>query len=225
MRRNQSISTARKGVRAGRKKRIRIPQPTYKALRVAQRKTVDVGRDDPPWFVMHRRGMRRLKIGENPLELRAVSRNKIRGTLPERIVYKRLIQLGFKDKIDFTFQTSMQGGRMELGGIVADFVFPYMRMVLQVQGPTHSSFLRMRKDQEQTLILSEMGFDVVEWTDVLIYDTYSFENAVRRVFGLLANWGSGGVYSEYSLDNWMYDVLKRSEAVLQQVSLFVGRFM
>ena len=50
---------------------------------------------------------------------------------------------------------------MEIGGIVADFLFPQRKIVIQVQGPFHNAVLREAKDEEQDADLSEMGFAVL----------------------------------------------------------------
>ncbi len=44
------------------------------------------------------------------------------GTEPERLCYNALIQIGLAPDLDFTFQTSLLGGRMDKGGLVVDFV-------------------------------------------------------------------------------------------------------
>lgn len=211
-RKNRPVSTSARGVRKGKQTRIRIPQPKYRPIRLRQHRFVEVKDPDPPWFILHRRGVRRLKIGEDPLEMRAVSKETVRGTLPERIVYKRLVTMGQKVNLDFTFQSSLAGGRWELGGIVADFMFPYLHLIIQVQGHTHAQYLRQRKDDEQKFVLSEMGYDVVELDEQLIYSEYEFENAIRRIFGWEANWGTG-YSSPYAPDNYLLDVLKRVEVI------------
>jgi hypothetical protein len=78
----------------------------------------------------------------------------------------------------FGMHNSLQGGRIDLGGIVADFLFPQLRIVINPMGPTHEEFMRMRKDDEQTLVLAEMGY-----TQYLIWE-----------------WE---VYDEARLDDWM----------------------
>jgi hypothetical protein len=83
--------------------------------------------------------------------------------------------------------SSMLGGRMMLGGIVADFVFPIKRIVIQVQGVTHRDFLRMRKDTEQVEILEDFGYDVFGIDDTTIYNAPLFEQTMQRIFDL---WGS-----------------------------------
>ena len=44
------------------------------------------------------------------------------GTLPELLVYNALIELGKVEGIDFTFQSSLLGGRQERGGLIIDFL-------------------------------------------------------------------------------------------------------
>jgi len=77
------------------------------------------------WFTLHKRGPRRSRVGEDPLEARAVPHDYIKGTLPERIVYYYLVNyMKFQAGVDFDFQSSMEGGRIELGGMVVDFLVP-----------------------------------------------------------------------------------------------------
>ena len=45
------------------------------------------------------------------------------GTEPERLCYNALIQLGKIPGTDFSFQTSLMGGRLERGGLIVDFTF------------------------------------------------------------------------------------------------------
>lgn len=180
------VVTARGKTRIGsRKERIRIAQPVDRPITVRSRDVIQKEKlkESPWWFTEHRRGIYRQKIGHDPLERRAVSKYTVRGTLPERIVYKYLLfPLRMKPGIDFDFQTSLQGGRLELGGIVADFMFPYMMFILQVQGPTHDQHRRSRKDLEQKNILAEMGYTVVDVEDDDIYNEYKFIDIMHRLF-------------------------------------------
>ena len=51
-------------------------------------------------------------------------KEQVNGTLPERILYLALIRvMHFSPNADFDFQSSQEGGRLELGGLVADFLF------------------------------------------------------------------------------------------------------
>ena len=45
------------------------------------------------------------------------------GSLPEYIVFRELNQKGLRDGVDFIFQSSFQGGRLQKGGLVIDFLF------------------------------------------------------------------------------------------------------
>ena len=185
----------KRSIRIGRQERIRIPQPVDRPYRLKTRNLVrnEYLKEDPWWFTLHRRGPRRVKVGEDPLEARAVKKETVKGTLPERIVYKALINvLHFQPDADFTFQSSQQGGRLELGGIVADFLFDYIKLIIRVQGPTHTRFLRQAKDEEQRMALEEMGFLVKDLWDYTIYDEYRLEDWLRRCFGLASTRGGGG---------------------------------
>lgn len=138
--------------------------------------------EDPYWFVLHRRGVRRPQVGQDPLEARAVSERAVRGYLHERICYKWLTAAGFRPGVDFDFQSSQQGGRLELGGMVVDFLFPYMKIAFSVEGPGHEEITRMRKDEEQRSLLAEMGFTPIAIETKVVADQFMFENFMRAVF-------------------------------------------
>lgn len=93
--------------KAGKKTKIHIPQPDFRPLQLSKRDVVRWGEVnlEPDWFTLHKRGPRRPKVGEDPLEARAVPHGYIRGTLPERIVYYYLTKyLKFQSGVDFDFQ-------------------------------------------------------------------------------------------------------------------------
>jgi hypothetical protein len=139
-------------------------------------------------------------VGEDPLEARAVPKSMVRGTLPERILYRTLVHIfHFVENVDFDFQSSLQGGRMELGGIVADFLFPILKIVLQVQGSTHMEYMRMAKDQEQMGALLEMGYVTYELWENDIYNEYKLEDLLRGIFNLSTGSGNAGIVD--NLDN------------------------
>ncbi len=167
-------------------RRIVMPQPPTRPLRFQVRSLIrqELIQRDPYWLVVHRRGISRPEVGQDPLEARAAPHDEVRGTLPERIVYKSLIEeFHLLPGSDFNFQTSLQGGRIDTGGIVADFIFPIMMMVIQVQGPTHFEYLREKKDEEQKMALEEMGYVVLGIYEDEIYDEFKFDNWMRRHLG------------------------------------------
>ena len=166
------------------------------------------------------------------MEVRAVpDRDPHKGTLPERILYLALIRIiHLVAGADFDFQSSQQGGRIELGGIVADFLLPNMRIVIRVQGPTHTGFLRGQKDEEQRGILEEMGFRVWDIDDLTIYDVYLLEDWLRRKFDLASGrGGSGGAFGphdpdeEVGLDIYLveliYDGLQAAESKIEAIQI------
>lgn len=188
----------------GKRRKIHIPQPDYRDYVLRKRDVVrweDINLD-ADWHVTHKRGVRRPRVGEDQLEARAVQREYVNGTLPERIVYKYLTDyLRFVSGVDFDFQSSLDGGRLELGGMVVDFLFRFMKIIIQVQGPTHTEFLRAARDEEQAAELANWGYDVFWLEDTLIYDEYLFEEAMRRMFALPAGMGgSGGAHGSYEGD-------------------------
>lgn len=206
--------------KAGKKTKIHIPQPEFKALQLNKRDVVkweDINLE-MDWFTLHKRGPRRAKVGEDPLEARAVPHDYIKGTLPERIVYYYLTNyLKFHAGIDFDFQSSMEGGRMQLGGLVVDFLFPYMRIIIQVQGPTHDTFLRKAKDNQQIDDLAKMGFTVYELEDSIIYDEFLLEEWMRRTFSLPAGvGGSGGAHGAREGDLTDVEIVYQRVLAIQQ---------
>lgn len=181
-------------------RRIKMPQVPKRPLRFQVRTIIRHAelRKDTYWFTLHRRGPYRKLEGIDPLEARAVPEDQVRGTLPERILYKSLVDdFSMLPWFDFVFQSSLQGGRINLGGIVADFVFELMHIVIQVDGPTHAQSLRIHKDNEQDLALNEMGFQVYHLPEDTIYDKYRFDSWMDKTFG----WAhSGGADSSHQDD-------------------------
>lgn len=206
-------------------KRIKMPQIVKRPLRFQIRSIIkrEEIHKDVWWFTLHRRGPKRDIVGENPLEARAIPHEMLRGTLPERILYKALVELlHFVPDVDFDFQSSLQGGRIDTGGIVADFLFPYLKIVINPLGPTHREFLRMRKDDEQILALEEMGYTVyMIWEDE-IYDEYRLDNWLRQVFGWTHSGGTGPA-SNYDIEQvptsegFTYDKLFNSVLELKDI--------
>ena len=145
--------------KAGPTRKIRIPgqrppvylktQPVKKALLRPR-----------PDFAIHRR-TRREDLESDPYEKYAVPKWQVTGFQSERIVYKMAMRHGHVPGVDFTFQTSSAGGRLEVGGLVADFIWPRKMLVLQVQGPTHEEYLQGKKDSEQRDMLENMGYTVM----------------------------------------------------------------
>ncbi len=151
-----------RAIHIGRKRKLFIPQAPDRPIKLKTRDVVlwDELRKEPGYLTIHRRGIKRSIVGEDPNEARAVSREQILGTLPERILYKELMLMRFVPDVDFTFQSSLQGGRLEFGGIVVDFEFPFLKVIIQVQGPTHDQYMRVMKDKEQDETLQAMGYTV-----------------------------------------------------------------
>jgi very-short-patch-repair endonuclease len=174
--------------------RIHIPQPVERPFGIhgkdlVQWENLRPQEDD---FTLHKRGIYRPKLEEDVRERRAVPHSERRGTLPERIVLKYVIEkLHMQEGYDFTFQTSMDGGRMEMGGIVADFVFEPLKLILNVQGSTHKEYLRGRKDEEQENILADMGYTLEAIWEDTIYNEYLFDDRMRSIFLKGESSGSG----------------------------------
>ena len=76
-------------------------------------------------------------IGPTELELRAVPESELPGSILERIVYKSIqTRLGPPNPLVWDPQPAFMGGRLELGGMVADVIvraFPGVSIIIQVQ--------------------------------------------------------------------------------------------
>jgi len=178
-------TTNRKGVRIGsRIERIRIPQSEKRPIRIRSGDILreSLIREDPKWFVTHRRGVYRPTVGMDPMEARAVKETSVRGYLHERVVYRWLTVAGFQPGVDFDFQSSQEGGRLELGGMVVDFLFHWEKIALSVLGPTHEAHLRKKKDEEQESILRDMGYWPYSVTIEMVQDEFEFNRFMMRLF-------------------------------------------
>ena len=57
------------------------------------------------------------------------------GSLPEWMFYAALARLGYEDGVDFSYQSSQFGGRLDKGGMVLDFDFTNPpNLAVNVQG-------------------------------------------------------------------------------------------
>lgn len=151
-------------------------------------------------ITLHRRGL----ITEDyrppdPREQYAVPDSEVHGTLPERIFYRALTDAHLTPNADFTFQSSLAGGRIELGGMVADFLFERPPLVVRIQGQywhgqfdretgnlIHGDLHQGRRDDEQGQILNDMGYAVLDLWEEETYDPF-----------ILKAW----------MDRWIYPML------------------
>ena len=179
-------------IKPGLRTRIFIPQRPERVVQISAGDAIreDAITKDTYWFTLHRKGIRRQKVGVDPLEARAVPEAQVRVYLHERILYRFLTEKLRLSGV-FTFQSSFEGGRSELGGMVADFLFFNWKFVINVKGPTHYMFLQSKKDEEQEGILAEMGFTVFYVDLPTIESEYRLEEWARRVFNLASSRGAG----------------------------------
>lgn len=93
----------------------------------------------------------------------------LHGSLEERIVFKAFVDHDLIPGVDFDFQSSQLGGRGFLGGLVADFIFEYSKVVVQVQSYWHTiTSEHHQRDTDQSLILQSMGYTVLEiWPNTI----------------------------------------------------------
>lgn len=80
------------------------------------------------------------------------------GNVPEFYCWWALTRLG----INFTYQESYAGGRLEKGGIVADFYLPDHNIAIQIRSIYwHGGVERRAIDEIQRIMLEGMGIVVV----------------------------------------------------------------
>lgn len=121
--------------------------------------------------------------------LESLATKDVRGSLQERILYKALIDRGYSPIYDFTFQTSQLGGRTELGGLVADFMFPDVFVIVQVQSYWHTVTLAVeRRDDDQKTVLESMGYTVLDIWPEIIEDVSALDDWIDRNIKTL--WGT-----------------------------------
>ena len=78
----------------------------------------------------------------------------------ERIVIAWLDKRGI---VDYTFQSSIMGGRFELGGAVIDFLFYQRLLAWRVQGDYfHKQITKQATDSVQRELLESQGWTVVD---------------------------------------------------------------
>jgi len=137
-----------------------------------------------------RRHAKRRGTGYDPdsyLEARAAQ--DVEGSLEERIFYKALVDHGFIPGVDFVFQSSEFGGRAELGGLLADFVFPVPRLVVQVMSQYwHSTPEVEARDVTQQALLEMLGYTVMFLWEGVIRDEAALERWIDN--NLLHLWGT-----------------------------------
>jgi very-short-patch-repair endonuclease len=166
------------------------------------------------------------------MEARAVSEASVTGYLHERICYRWFTSRArFVPGIDFDFQSSQEGGRLELGGMVVDFIFPLMMIAFNVQGPQHMENLRKKKDEEQYGLLRDMGYWPVNLPISVIQSETEFDRTMYNLFvnGNVTNGIPPGVVlfgdsleDQPDFQNPIYDDIMNS---LDDVSEYVDKIL
>jgi len=136
-------------------------------------------------FILARRGPRRPTIEQGvreKMEAYALEQGIV-GSLPELIVHWELTRRGLRDGSNFDFQSSVMGGRLELGGAVADFKFLDRPLIIRVQGVYfHQKFEAMGLgvgDEEQKLWLERFGWLVLDLFEDVIMDAERLDDWMR----------------------------------------------
>ena len=98
------------------------------------------------------------------------------GTLPEWMVFEELVRLGKIPGEDFSFQTSLLGGRERRGGIVVDFLFSDPpTLAINVQGTYfHRGNTIDTRDRLTAAQLASQGITLVFLDEEDIYKDVRF---------------------------------------------------
>lgn len=137
-------------------------------------------------FIYRRRGPRRPTIGQTHRErmMAYAEGERIRATYPEATVHRELTRRRLVDGIHFDFQSSMLGGRIDLGGAVVDFLFLDRPIALRVQGEFwHQPFSAMGQgvnDEDQKLQLELRGYTVLDLWESTILNRDQLEDFLVR---------------------------------------------
>ena len=182
---------------AGPRKVLRRPKPGQAGFRPRPLGRVLPFREDGSKFlrpgrertdiILRRRGPRRGERIGDPLEQRAVPKSTLPGSILERITYRAIWdRLGRPSPWTWDPQPAFQGGRLELGGLVADIIirnFGGVSIIIQVQSfafhprPDHQPRVTARfadqfkrvADEEARQRLESMRDPLTSWPMVVLY--------------------------------------------------------
>jgi len=137
----------------------------------------------------HARAPRGVRTRLDTLVLLEERAAKIKGSLQERIFYQALIDHRFIPDVDFSYQAAEYGGRAQLGGLVADFMFEIPKVIVQVQSEWHRMSLEIvRRDMDQSAMLQSLGYTVFEVWPNTIEDSAALDLWIER--NIMHLWGT-----------------------------------
>ena len=99
------------------------------------------------------------------------------GSLPEFLVFQELLRLGKREGVDFTYQVAFQGGRLQKGGMILDFLFTNPPdLAINVQG----TFFHAGTQRQDSIVRAQMAGQGIH---VIFIDEADILSDVRRVVG------------------------------------------
>lgn len=99
------------------------------------------------------------------------------GSLPEFLVFQELVRRGKKPGVDFTYQSAFQGGRLQKGGMVLDFLFnDPPDLAINVQG----TYFHAGTQRLDAIVRAQMAGQGIT---VIFIDEADILEDVRRVVG------------------------------------------
>ena len=99
------------------------------------------------------------------------------GSLPEFLVFQELVRRGKRPDVDFTYQVGFQGGRLQKGGMILDFLFTNPPdLAINVQG----TFFHAGTQRQDSIVRAQMAGQGIH---VIFIDEADILSDVRRVVG------------------------------------------
>lgn len=170
------------------------------------------------WIHLQRSSIKQVSIGLKPGEERAVPLDVIRGSLPERILYKALMdEFRMIPGIDFDLHSA---AHVAIGLSIPGIVFPHLKIVIIINGTGTDTYSHLRKDAEVRMAVEGQGYEVYEIPMEIIDDGERLDNFLKNIFGWSHSFGPDATHDK-SQDTTMeansYSQIEQGIASLKDV--------
>jgi len=101
------------------------------------------------------------------------------GSLPEFLVFQELKRRGLREGIDFSYQSAFQGGRLQKGGMIVDFLFVNPPgLAINVQGDYYHAGPQSRR--QDRIVQAQLAGEGIT---MIFVDESDILSDVRRIVG------------------------------------------